>query len=136
MFPSAMPGSTGYQLTASVLDVDSDDAALAGWDGSVITSWSTASSSLKYKEDIRPLEIESSKILELTPKSFKLKKGVGSTLPGTFGYIAEEVEKIIPELVQYTDKGEADGLFYPLIPVLLVEEIKKLKARIDVLESS
>ena len=90
----------------------------------------------KKSKYLKSLEEGTSFKLPSGTEGILLKKGVGSTLPGTFGYIAEEVEKIIPELVQYTDKGEADGLFYPLIPVLLVEEIKKLKARIDVLESS
>ena len=67
---------------------------------------------------------------ELAPKSFNLKEGLPSTLPGTFGYIAEEVEKVLPELVQYNKEGQPDALMYPLLAVLLIEEVKKLRSMI------
>ena len=113
--PPAYAASGGYQLAST--------------DAGVMT-WASESSSLRYKENIRPLEIDSSKILELEPKSFNLKEGHISTLPGTFGYIAEEVEKVLPELVQYDKEGRPDALMYPLLTVLLIEEVKKLRSMI------
>ena len=115
LLPTGYAGSDGYQLAST------DDGTL---------SWAAESSSLRYKENIRPLEIDSSKILELEPKSFNLKEGVVSTTPGTFGYIAEEVEKVLPELVQYNKEGQPDALMYPLLAVLLIEEVKKLRSMI------
>ena len=53
-----------------------------------------------------------------------------------FGYIAEEVNEILPEIVNKDPDGEPEGVKYEMVTVLLVEEIKKLKARIEVLEGN
>ena len=104
-------------------------------DGAGTLSWAAASSSLRYKENIRPLEIDSTKIYKLDPKSFNLIEGHISTLGNnTFGYIAEEVDKILPEVINYDKEDRPDSLNYQLLTVLLTEELKKLRERIEVLE--
>jgi len=121
-FPISIPGTAGYQLA-------SDTAGN--------TSWTAASSSLRYKENIRPLEIDSSKIYKLDPKSFNLIEGHVSTLVNAkFGYIAEEVDKILPEVVNYDKEDRPDSLNYQLLTVFLIEELRKLRARIEVLEGA
>ena len=57
----------------------------------------------------------------------------GSDRP-SFGYIAEEVEKIIPEILGYDEENKPKQLDYKLLSVLLLEEVKKLKTRVDLLE--
>ena len=54
--------------------------------------------------------------------------------PKTFGLIAEDVVSEIPQLVSLDSTGVADGVDYPLLTVLLVEELKKLEARVKTLE--
>jgi len=122
----------------------------ASFDSSgVLTSYS---SSRRYKENIENLAIDTSKVFDLTARQFKYKdhpKVIHSdeedpeeeetiTVVGSnsFGYIAEEVHEHIPELVAYNNDGEPDAVNYPLIGILLVEEVKKLKARIEVLEGN
>lgn len=56
----------------------------------------TLSSSIRYKEDIRDLAFDRQKVLDIRPVTFKYKEGSYSV-----GVIAEEVEKLIPELVIY-----------------------------------
>ena len=120
-FPATVPGSNGYQLASTT--------------GGVIT-WAAASSSLRYKENIRPLEIDSTKIYNLEPKSFTLKEGHVSTLGNaTFGYIAEEVDKVLPEVVRYDKENRPDSLNYQLLTVFLIAEVKKLRTRVDNLEA-
>ena len=126
-FASAdMAAHVNYILPA----VDGSDTNQLQTDGSGNLTWVSASSSLRYKEDVRPIEIDSSKIYELTPKSFEFIEGHKTSLPGKFGYIAEEVEKVLPELVQYDKEGRPDALMYPLLTVLLLEEVRKLRSMI------
>ena len=54
----------------------------------------------------------------------------------SFGMIAEEVHEVLPELVTYNDVNEPKRLDYSMISILLLEEVKKLKARIEVLEGN
>mgnify|MGYP003671865339 CR=1 FL=1 len=100
-----------------------------------------ATSSLRYKENITSLNIDTAKIFNLVPKSFTWKEDMagkildpkGSDRP-SFGYIAEEVEKIIPEILGYDEENKPKQLDYKLLSVLLLEEVKKLKTRVDLLE--
>lgn len=94
-------------------------------------------SSIRYKENIVPLdkEVDTSHVYELKPVAFDYKKGGAHS----FGYIAEDVAKVAPELVNY-EKDEngslrPESVSYDHVSVLLLEEIKKLKARIEVLEA-
>ena len=50
--------------------------------------------------------------------------------------IAEEVHAILPALVTLDSDSQPEGVKYAKIPILLLEEIKKLKARIEVLENN
>ena len=109
-------------------------------------------SSRRYKENIVELAVDSSKIYELVPKSFKMKDMQHPTITDngtedydnmiteigatTFGLIAEEVHEVLPELVIYNEDNEPDAVRYKTISVLLIEEMKKLRARIEVLEGN
>lgn len=90
-----------------------------------------AVSSQRFKENIKPLE--STKVLELQPVSFNYK--VGDDHSPQTGLIAEQVYKIIPELVVLDKEGLPQSVKYNDLPVLLLLEIQKLKNRIDQLES-
>lgn len=88
-------------------------------------------SSLRYKKDITPLEIDTKKIYKLNPVSYI------SINDGThhFGLIAEEVAGIIPELADFaeekdvipgsnSDKLIPDAVQYPLLSVLILKELQ------------
>jgi hypothetical protein len=60
------------------------------------------SSTIKVKENIRDLAIDKKNILQLRPVSFNLKAALGGD--PDVGLIAEEVEKLVPELVVYGPK--------------------------------
>ena len=96
------------------------------------------SSSERYKANIRPLETDSTQIYSLVGKTFEAKpRPDGTTESGTFfGLIAEEVYEILPDLVVVNNENQPDSVQYQNISVLLLEEMKKLKARIEVLEGN
>jgi hypothetical protein len=87
-------------------------------------------SSLKFKEKVTDLEIDSSKIYQLRPVSF--------TPLGTdkrdFGLIAEEVYQIIPELVSLDKENQPFSVHYEQLSVLLLQELKAQKKEIEELK--
>src|SRR5882672_8937478 len=93
----------------------------------------TVSSSMRYKENIKPMADASSPIMNLEPKTFNFKSR--QTKQYSYGLIAEEVQKVMPQLVVYDNEGQPDSVMYHDLPVLLLNEMKKLQQRIIDLES-
>ena len=85
-----------------------------------------------YKEDIQPLEevVDSSKIYDLKPVAYRYKADIEEHM----GFIAEDVEEVIPRLISRDVHGRPDGIYYIDIIPLLVGEIKRLNNRIEALE--
>jgi len=50
------------------------------------------------------------------------------------GFIAEEVEQVLPNVVSKTEDGTPMGVQYTKIIAYLVESVKELKAQIEVLK--
>jgi uncharacterized coiled-coil protein SlyX len=82
-------------------------------------------SSRRYKENIKPMDKVSEAILALKPVTFRLKKEFDDLqLPG-FGLIAEEVEKVNPDLVTRNAKGQAETVRYEAVNAMLLNEFLK-----------
>ncbi len=102
------------------------------------------SSSRRYKEDIRGIGFDSARILRLHPVQFRYKKpAADGTKPLQYGLIAEEVEKIYPNLVERNAAGQIETVRYQELPALLLQQIKiqqemieSLTARVKALEFS
>lgn len=90
-------------------------------------------SSLRFKTNVTDLELDSSKIYDFQAKSFNYKADVNG--PRQIGYIAEEMEVLYPDLVPKDLFGDPYSINYELMVVLMIEEMKKLKQRIEVLEN-
>ena len=113
-----------------------------------ITSYN---SSQRFKENIENLAVDTSKIFDLTARQFKYKdttevihtdeedpeeeETVTITGRNDIGYIAEEVYDHVPSLVTLNKAGQPDAVNYAMVAVLLLEEVKKLKTRIEALEA-
>ena len=92
-------------------------------------------SSRKFKKNIKKCELDSSLIYQLEPKTFLWNnKSVHPDLKD-FGMIAEDVAEIIPELAT-RDGDEIIGIRYQMLSVLLLEELKKLKTKVEALENA
>lgn len=88
----------------------------------------TVSSSIRFKENIREMGNESSPILNLRPVIFNYKEDPAKS--DSIGLIAEEVAEVMPWLVVY-DKDKAPlTVRYQDLPVILLNELKKLKHEI------
>ena len=91
----------------------------------------TPTSSRRYKINIEDLGSDSESIFALRPVSFEYK---GDYKHRTYmGLIAEEVEEVLPRLVNYKD-NLPDSVRYQDLPVLLLNEIKKQQKKIEKLE--
>jgi hypothetical protein len=82
-------------------------------------------SSERYKTAIEPMGASSEKLGRLRPVTFRLKSDPGGPLQ--YGLIAEEVDKIYPELVVRDRFGEIQGLRYDELAPMLVNEIQQLE---------
>lgn len=92
----------------------------------------TITSSIKVKENISDIGEDSTRIYNLRPVLFNYKGT--SEDESTYGLIAEEVDKVFPELVVYDREGNPETVKYRLLSILLLNEVKKLQARIKKLE--
>ncbi|MGC2062537.1 MAG: tail fiber domain-containing protein [Thermodesulfovibrionales bacterium] len=82
----------------------------------------------RYKRNIQPLQLSLDKVIHLNGVSYEWKtaeyKGKGFREGRQIGLIAQEVEKIFPELVQTDDKGYKAVAYDKLVPVL-IEAVKE-----------
>jgi trimeric autotransporter adhesin len=84
------------------------------------------SSSRRYKEDIRSMGDASDRLLALRPVTFRYKKAdENGQKPEQYGLIAEEVAKVMPELVVYNQKGQPETVAYQTLAPLLLNELKR-----------
>lgn len=90
-----------------------------------------AVSSKRFKKDIQ--DMGETSVLDLRPVTFKYQEGDDKETQ--YGLIAEEVEEVMPLLVHYDKEELPYSIKYHDLPVLLLNEIKKLKARIEILEA-
>ncbi|QMP84570.1 tail protein [Streptomyces phage Endor2] len=96
-------------------------------------------SSIKFKENVRDIEIRPEDVLALRPRVYDRKPTLsedGKPLErrvDEFGLIAEEVAETLPQVVNYLD-GEVDGLRYDLLGVALIPVVQDQQARIESLE--
>ncbi len=91
----------------------------------------TVSSSIRFKEDVRDLGAAADRVLDLRPVSFRYRKPFANgEKPVQYGLIAEEVEKVLPELVAYGKDGRPETVKYQVLPTLLLAELEKEHARL------
>jgi hypothetical protein len=99
--------------------------------GNLTAAAITESSSIRFKENIRPLGATLDKVVQLTGVVYDRIDG---SKKNEVGLIAESVLPILPEVVDYDENGEISGINYTRLTVYLIESIKELKADIDLLK--
>ncbi|MEJ1195084.1 tail fiber domain-containing protein [Pseudarthrobacter sp. CCNWLW207] len=93
-------------------------------------------SSMRYKQNVRPYAVDPEKVLQLEPKIFDRKpvriptpegqEGPDQMVTGAtdeYGLIAEEVHELVPEIVVWYE-GEIDGIRYDLLALALLDVAK------------
>jgi trimeric autotransporter adhesin len=85
----------------------------------------TAPSSARFKADIKPMDKASAAILALKPVTFRYKKEVDPDGAPQFGLVAEEVEKVNPDLVARDSEGKVYTVRYEAVNAMLLNEFLK-----------
>jgi hypothetical protein len=93
----------------------------------------TASSSVRFKNQIKPMDTASEAILGLKPVTFHYKSD--STNTPQFGLIAEEVAKVNPDLVVRDENGEIYTVRYDAVNAMLLNEFLKERQTVQELKS-
>ena len=91
-------------------------------------------SSRRFKDDIKPINQASEAIHRLRPVSFRYKAEVEPTRPVGFGLIAEDVEKISPDLVTRDRDGKPLSVRYDQVNAMLLNEFLKEHRKVEELE--
>jgi hypothetical protein len=85
----------------------------------------TTTSSARFKEDIKPMDKASDAILALKPVTFRYKPELDPHGVPQFGLVAEEVEKVNPDLVARDDEGKPYTVRYEAVNAMLLNEFLK-----------
>jgi len=108
--------------------------------GSAYTTGSTwATSDLRFKENILPLNNSLDKILNIQPVSFDWNKDnfpdMNFEENRQIGLVAQEVEQQIPELVR-TDANGYKSIAYDKLAVVTIEAVKEQQKEIEQLKEA
>jgi len=147
-------GASNSIYTPTTLAASAAGTAVS-WDASGRLHPNT--SSIRYKQNVQELEIPTEDVLQIVPKIYNFKKGhcgcADSECDGLtcgreeVGFIAEDMEKLIPEICVYSKDEEGnkrvesiqyDRLSLFLIPILKqhADQISSLMRRIEELEAT
>jgi len=85
----------------------------------------TTTSSARFKEAIKPMDKASEAILALKPVTFHYKHELDPEGIPQFGLVAEQVEKVNPDLVARDEQGKPYTVRYEAVNAMLLNEFLK-----------
>jgi hypothetical protein len=129
-------GVAGESNTIRIGNNDITDAFIRGISGTTIASGAavlvaanghlgTATSSKRFKEDIKPMDKASETLFSLKPVMFRYKKQIDPAGTQQFGLVAEDVEKANPDLVVRDESGAVNTVRYDQVNAMLLNEFLK-----------
>ena len=96
-----------------------------------IGSWATVTSSARYKEAIKTDGCASEAILALKPVTFRYKHELDPKGIPQFGLVAEDVEKVNPDLVARDEQGKPYTVRYEAVNAMLLNEFLKEHRKVE-----
>jgi O-acetylhomoserine/O-acetylserine sulfhydrylase-like pyridoxal-dependent enzyme len=117
-------GITGTPVTGTGVVVDPNTGQLG-----------VLGSSQRFKDDIKPMETASEAILALRPVTFRYKHEIDPNGIPQFGLVAEEVEKVNPDLVSRDAQGKVFTVRYEAVNAMLLNEFLKEHRRVEELKA-
>jgi uncharacterized coiled-coil protein SlyX len=91
----------------------------------------TVVSSERFKDAIKPMEKASEVILALQPVTFRYKHELDPTGIPQFGLVAEQVEKVDPDLVARDEQGKPYTVRYEAVNAMLLNEFLKEHRKVE-----
>src|SRR5207253_7388528 len=95
-----------------------------------------AASSARFKDEIKPMDKASEAIFALKPVTFRYKKEIDPDRTPEFGLVAEEVEKVSPDLVARDEQGKPYTVRYEAVNAMLLNEFLKEHRTVQNLEAT
>ena len=95
----------------------------------------TLTSSCRFKDDIKPMKRVSEALFALKPVTFHDKKEIDPAGMQQFGLVAEDVEKINPELVVRDKEGKPYSVRYEQVNAMLLNEFLKEHRKVEQLKA-
>jgi len=96
----------------------------------------TVVSSERFKDAIKPMDEASEAILGLQPVTFRYKQELDPEGIPQFGLVAEEVEKVNPDLVVRDKDGKPYTVRYEAVNAMLLNEFLKEHRKVQRLEAA
>jgi hypothetical protein len=96
----------------------------------------TSMSSAQFKDNIKPMNNASESIFSLKPVTFRYKKELDSEGISQFGLVAEDVEKVNPNLVVHDKEGKPYSVRYDQVNAMLLNEFLKEHQKVHRLEAA
>src|SRR2546430_15268214 len=125
-------GTTGTQTKTFSAGISG--ATVASGVGVIVGSngqLGTVVSSERFKAEIKPMDKASQAILALKPVTFHYKKELDPEGTPQFGLIAEEVEKVNPDLVARDAQGKLYTVRYDAVNAMLLNEFLKEHRKVE-----
>jgi hypothetical protein len=125
-------GAVGLQKSAymqgiSGATVASGVTVIVGTNGHL----GTIVSSAQFKDEIKPMDKASEAILALNPVTFRYKKELDPEGIPQFGLVAEQVEKVNPDLVARDEEGKVYTVRYEAVNAMLLNEFLKEHRKVE-----
>jgi hypothetical protein len=130
-------GTTGTQTNTYIAGISG--VTVAGSVGVIIDTnghLGTVVSSARFKDEIKPMDKASEAILALKPVTFRYKHELDPDGIPQFGLVAEQVEKVNPDLVARDDQGKPYTVRYEAVNAMLLNEFLKEHHTVEELEAS
>jgi exonuclease VII small subunit len=115
-----------YAWSVVLFSVSSGGTATASGD---VVAYSDA----RVKANIKPIDSSLEKVLKLTGVTYNRTDLEDKSTK--IGFIAQEVEKVVPEVVTYDSEKDRYGVSYGNVTALLVEAIKEQQTQIEELKT-
>jgi hypothetical protein len=130
-------GTIGTQTNTFMAGISG--VTVAGGVGVVIDTnghLGTVVSSERFKDSIKPMDKASEAILALKPVTFRYKHKLDPEGIPRFGLVAEDVEKVNPDLVARDADGKAYTVRYEAVNAMLLNEFLKEHKKVEQLEAT
>jgi hypothetical protein len=96
----------------------------------------TLTSSKRFKEEIKPMDKASDALFSLKPVTFRYKKEIDPAGAAQLGLVAEEVEKVNPNLVVRDKEGKPYSVRYDQVNAMLLNEFLKEHRKVEEQQAS
>ncbi len=91
----------------------------------------TTTSSRRFKTEIKPMDHTSEALFALKPVSFHYNKEIDPAGTSQFGLVAEDVEKVNPDLIVRDKEGKPYSVRYDQVNAMLLNEFLKEHRKVE-----